>query len=127
MILESKDDDSPGDRLEPFAYNTRTVLSNENGQHTFSFAELKGTEFLRLTRLHGNGKPLCNRKLCRLQFRTTFQVTINGESITVPIEQTSQWFGVCSHSQFYSEYLAKVLLTEINQLHPKVSRKFYER
>jgi hypothetical protein len=113
--------DPEGDRQMPLIWKTRTIISSENSERTFHYAELNETDFLKLTRMNAKGKPLYNNGLCQLEFQTKFHIRTTGMRIEVPIMFNSKLFGLCTHAKYCSKYLAKVFISEVNQMHPNVS------
>ncbi|CAF1495428.1 unnamed protein product [Adineta steineri] len=88
-------------------------------------------QFIRLNKPNSrSARPLYNSKLCRLQFQ--MNININDLYIEETLTFLSQPFGVCSHAQYFPEYVAKVLIYEIQQtpqhfnhiIHPDIITDF---
>ncbi|UJR22442.1 hypothetical protein I4U23_025502 [Adineta vaga] len=74
VVLQTENDDLDGDPQASLTYKTRTIMTNENIERTFSYFEMKEIQCLKLTKLNTNGKPSYNRNLCKLKFQTLFQI-----------------------------------------------------
>ncbi|CAF1016823.1 unnamed protein product [Adineta steineri] len=122
VILQPDDSiiDPDGDRQSPLSWTIRKIMTTENTERTFLYAELKENDFIKLTKLNGSRRPLYNRELCKLQFETKFELINNIIPIEVSVRFTSQLFGLCSHSKYYPKYLAKVFIAEVDEIQKNI-------
>ncbi|UJR22443.1 hypothetical protein I4U23_025503 [Adineta vaga] len=104
--------DSFGERQSALKWYTKPITDVENQIRMVLFAELDSISLQKLD--IRNTRPLYSAKLCQLQFQ--IKVKTKEFHIEENLLYLSQPFGLCSHAQYYPEYVAKVLLYEVSLL-----------
>ncbi|CAF3080757.1 unnamed protein product [Rotaria sp. Silwood2] len=76
VILYPKDRnrDPDGDVQSSLQWKTRIIITSEQEEQTFFYAELNENDYIKLTKKNSKRKLLYNNELCQLEFRTTFKV-----------------------------------------------------
>ncbi|CAF3978940.1 unnamed protein product [Rotaria sp. Silwood2] len=117
VILYPKDRnrDPDGDVQSSLQWKTRTIITSQQEEQTFFYAELNENDYIKLTKKNSKRKLLYNNELCQLEFRTTFKII--GHDFEEALVLNSQLFGLCSHAKYYPISLAKVFIEEVSQLH----------
>ncbi|CAF4018327.1 unnamed protein product [Rotaria magnacalcarata] len=100
-----------GERQEELKWHKRQILDTENIQRSFLYVELQAIELTQTDRT--NSKPLYNSKMFQIEFE--INIRINVLNIVETVRLNSQNFGICSHAQYYPDYVAQVLLYEVTQ------------
>ncbi|CAM4756100.1 unnamed protein product [Rotaria magnacalcarata] len=100
-----------GERQEELKWHKRQILDTENMQRSFLYVELQAIELTQTDRT--NSKPLYNSKMFQIEFE--INIRINVLNIVETVRLNSQNFGICSHAQYYPDYVAQVLLYEVTQ------------
>ncbi|CAF1318485.1 unnamed protein product [Rotaria magnacalcarata] len=100
-----------GERQEELKWHKRQILDTENMQRSFLYVELQAIELTQTDRT--NSKPLYNSKMFQIEFE--INIRINVLNIVETVRLNSQNFGICSHAQYYPDYVAQVLLYEVAQ------------
>ncbi|CAF1639507.1 unnamed protein product [Rotaria magnacalcarata] len=100
-----------GERQEELKWHKRQILDTENIQRSFLYVELQAIELTQTDRT--NSKPLYNSKMFQIEFE--INIRINVLNIVETVRLNSQNFGICSHAQYYPDYVAQVLLYEVAQ------------
>ncbi|CAF3504976.1 unnamed protein product [Adineta steineri] len=105
-------DGEQGEMQPVLEWKTKTIFDAKGQPKLVYYVELQS---IRLTKPNSrSARPLYNSKLCRLQFQ--MKITINDLNIEESLTFLSRPFGVCSHAQYFPEYVAKVLIYEIQQI-----------
>ncbi|CAF1016842.1 unnamed protein product [Adineta steineri] len=104
--------DTIGEEQLILDWHEKTIMDAEEQIKSVLFVQLESIELKKLdTR---NARPLYSAKLCQLHFQ--INIKINDLNLEETFTSLSQPFGLCSHAQYYPEFVAKVLLHEIEQI-----------
>ncbi|CAF3765854.1 unnamed protein product [Rotaria socialis] len=118
LFPSARNADLCGERQEELKWHKRQILDTENILRSFLYVELQAIELIQTDRT--NSKPLYNSKMFQIEFE--IKIRINVLSVVETVRLNSQNFGICSHAQYYPDYVAQVLLYEVAQtLEPKDS------
>ncbi|CAF1180560.1 unnamed protein product [Adineta steineri] len=104
--------DTIGEEQLILDWHEKTIMDAEEQIKSVLFVELESIELKKLDMR--NARPLYSAKLCQLQFQ--INIKINDLNLEETFTSLSQPFGLCSHAQYYPEFVAKVLLHEIEQI-----------
>ncbi|CAF3745324.1 unnamed protein product [Rotaria sordida] len=100
-----------GEQQKALKWQKKQIIDSENILRSFFYIELESIELqLDQSKL----RPIYNAKICQLEFQIKIQ--INGLNIEENLRLISRPFGICSHAQYYPEYVAQVLLYEVEQI-----------
>ncbi|CAF1004233.1 unnamed protein product [Adineta ricciae] len=110
--------DDDGEVQTALEWKIKRIFDASGNSKSFYYAEL---QTIRLTKTDGrSSRPFYNSKLCRLRFQ--LNVTISKLDMTENLTFFSRPFGICSHAQYFPEYVAKLLIYEIEQRFQHVNR-----
>ncbi|CAF1258225.1 unnamed protein product [Adineta ricciae] len=110
--------DDDGEVQTALEWKIKRIFDANGNSKSFYYAEL---QTIRLTKTDGrSSRPLYNSKLCQLRFQ--LNVTISELDMTENLTFFSRPFGICSHAQYFPEYVAKLLIYEIEQRSQHVNR-----
>ena len=102
--------DEEGEMQSVLEWKTCRLIDGQGLPRLFYYAEVHS---LKLTKLDLRSlRPLYGSKLCQLQFEFKMKNCTIEENIII----LSRPFGLCSHSQYFPEYVAKALIYEIEQI-----------
>ncbi|CAF3080470.1 unnamed protein product [Rotaria socialis] len=120
LFPSARNADLCGERQEELKWHKRQILDTENILRSFLYVELQAIELIQTDRT--NSKPLYNSKMFQIEFE--IKIRINVLSVVETVRLNSQNFGICSHAQYYPDYVAQVLLYEVAQtLEPGIVAK----
>ncbi len=121
---------SGGLEQAPIAWQTRQVMSSDGGPISILYAEVQNLTVNNSYSKRNSTSQDSN--LCYLKFRMAGKVIFDLFDKNNPnpifehnINLTSQPFGICSHSQYIPDIVAKVIYYEIEQTSRNVSYKSY--
>ncbi|UJR26645.1 hypothetical protein I4U23_007962 [Adineta vaga] len=103
--------DNEGERQVALEWKTKQIFDANGYSKLFYYAEL---QTIKLTKPDGrSNRPLYKSTLCQLQFQ--LNISMNNSDFQENLTLLSRPFGVCSHAQYFPEYVAKVIIYEIEQ------------
>ncbi|CAF0767418.1 unnamed protein product [Adineta ricciae] len=110
--------DGFGESQPTLKWCKKEVTDAEDQKITFLYAELDSITLQKLD--IRNTRPLYSAKLCQIQFRS--RIRTKAYNIEQSLIYLSEPFGLCSHAQYYPEYVAKAILYQVaQQVQPKES------
>ncbi|CAF3080742.1 unnamed protein product [Rotaria sp. Silwood2] len=101
-----------GEEQPTLKWHKRQIIDPDNILRSFFYVELESIKLKKLDR--PNSRPMYNGKMCQLEFK--IKIRINELNIEENHKLTSEQFGICSHAQYYPEYVAQVLLHQVEQI-----------
>ncbi|CAF3646519.1 unnamed protein product [Rotaria sp. Silwood1] len=104
--------DSFGEEQQALIWHKRRIIDPENVLRSFFYVELKTIELKKFDQ--PKSRPVYNAKICQLEFQ--IKIRINELNIDENLTLTSKQFGICSHAQYYPEYITQILLHEVEQI-----------
>ncbi|CAF1454995.1 unnamed protein product [Rotaria sp. Silwood1] len=104
--------DSFGEEQQALIWHKRRIIDPENVLRSFFYVELKTIELKKFDR--PKSRPVYNANICQLEFQ--IKIRINELNIDENLTLTSKQFGICSHAQYYPEYITQILLHEVEQI-----------
>ncbi|CAF1038285.1 unnamed protein product [Adineta ricciae] len=110
--------DGFGESQPTLKWCQREVTDANDQKITFLYAELDSIMLQKLD--IRNTRPLYSAKLCQIQFHS--RIRTKTYNIEQNLTYLSEPFGLCSHAQYYPEYVAKAILYQVaQQVQPKES------